>query len=155
MDGKVLQVVNNDQKGLPIIVKFVTEIRDGSRKETVAFNANGLYYEKGKSRYLAFQEPHEQGEVKTIVKMQDSEVLIMRSGVVSMRQVYKKGQWTQGMYQNALGQFSMDTKTDNVLVQWSEKKKKGSLFVTYQLLLQGNEAGRYTITIDFKEDKHE
>jgi uncharacterized beta-barrel protein YwiB (DUF1934 family) len=151
----VLQAVDNEQKGLVVKLKFVTEIRDGHRKETVAFDTNGLYYEKGKNRYLTFQEPHEQGEVKTIVKMHDDEVLIMRSGVVSMRQVYKKGQWTQGSYQNALGQFSMDTKTDNVLVQWSEKKKKGSLFVTYQLLLQGNEAGRYTITINFKEDNHE
>ncbi|GGE82289.1 DUF1934 domain-containing protein [Priestia taiwanensis] len=147
--------MSNEQKGLPIKLKFVTEIRDGKRKETVAFDTNGLYYEKGKNRYLTFQEPHEQGEIKTIVKMYDDEVLIMRSGVVSMRQVYKKGHWTQGTYQNTLGQFSMDTKTDNVLVQWSEKTKKGSLFVTYQLLLQGNEAGRYTITINFKEDHHE
>ncbi|GAA3318577.1 hypothetical protein GCM10020331_021940 [Ectobacillus funiculus] len=55
------------------------------------FETNGLYYEKkGQGTYITFQEPNEQGEVKTVVKIQDDTVLIMRSGSVSMRQTHKK-----------------------------------------------------------------
>ena len=76
--------------GLPVHVHFVTEIREGARKETVAFEANGQYYVKGQGTYVTFQEPNEQGEVKTIIKIQDEQVLIMRSGAVSMRQTHVK-----------------------------------------------------------------
>jgi uncharacterized beta-barrel protein YwiB (DUF1934 family) len=137
--------------GLPIQIRFVTEIREGTRKETIAFDTNGLYYEKGQSTYVTFQEPNEQGEVNTVIKIQGEDVLIMRSGTVSMRQTHKKGQWTNGTYTSDLGTFTLETKTDNVLFEWSDKKRKGQLFITYVLLLSGNDAGRYTITINFKE----
>ncbi|HDR6273581.1 DUF1934 domain-containing protein [Bacillus cereus] len=139
--------------GLPVHVHFVTEIREGARKETVAFEANGQYYVKCQGTYVTFQEPNEQGEVKTIIKIQDEQVLIMRSGAVSMRQTHVKGEWTTGTYTSELGTFALQTKTDNVLFKWSDEKKKGQLFLTYALLLSEQEAGRYTITINLKEAK--
>ncbi|KPU54398.1 DUF1934 domain-containing protein [Bacillus wiedmannii] len=139
--------------GLPVHVHFVTEIREGARKETVAFEANGQYYVKDQGTYVTFQEPNEQGEVKTIIKIQDEQVLIMRSGAVSMRQTHVKGEWTTGTYTSELGTFALQTKTDNVLFKWSDEKKKGQLFLTYALLLSEQEAGRYTITLNLKEAK--
>ncbi|HDR4455596.1 hypothetical protein COJ79_19485 [Bacillus thuringiensis] len=139
--------------GLPVHVHFVTEIREGARKETVAFEENGQYYVKGQGTYVTFQEPNEQGEVKTIIKIQDEQVLIMRSGAISMRQTHVKGEWTTGTYTSELGTFALQTKTDNVLFKWSDEKKKGQLFLTYALLLSEQEAGRYTITINLKEAK--
>ncbi|HHY2674991.1 DUF1934 domain-containing protein [Bacillus clarus] len=139
--------------GLPVHVHFVTEIREGARKETVAFEVNGQYYVKGQGTYVTFQEPNEQGEVKTIIKIQDEQVLIMRSGAISMRQTHVKGEWTTGTYTSELGTFALQTKTDNVLFKWSDEKKKGQLFLTYALLLSEQEAGRYTITINLKEAK--
>lgn len=139
--------------GLPVHVHFVTEIREGARKETAAFEANGQYYVKGQGTYITFQEPNEQGEVKTIIKIQDEQVLIMRSGAISMRQTHVKGEWTTGTYTSELGTFALQTKTDNVLFKWSDEKKKGQLFLTYALLLSEQEAGRYTITLNLKEAK--
>ncbi|PFJ17507.1 hypothetical protein COD67_08215 [Bacillus cereus] len=139
--------------GLPVHVHFVTEIREGARKETVAFETDGQYYVKGQGSYITFQEPNEQGEVKTIIKIQDEQVLIMRSGAVSMRQTHVKGEWTVGTYTSELGTFALQTKTDNVLFKWSDEKKKGQLFLTYALLLSEQEAGRYTITINLKGAK--
>ncbi|MFD3446749.1 DUF1934 domain-containing protein [Microbacteriaceae bacterium 4G12] len=139
--------------GLPIQIRFVTEIREGTRKETIAFDTNGLYYEKGQSTYVTFQEPNEQGAINTIMKIRGDEVLIMRSGAVSMRQTHKKGELTNGTYNSELGTFSLETKTDNVLFEWSDKRKKGRLFLTYALRLNSSEAGRYTITITFKEEQ--
>ena len=148
-----MQDVEKQLAGLPVHVHFVTEIREGARKETVAFEANGQYYVKGQGTYVTFQGPNEQGEVKTIIKIQDEQVLIMRSGAVSMRQTHVKGEWTTGTYTSELGTFALQTKTDNVLFKWSDEKKKGQLFLTYALLLSEQEAGRYTITINLKEAK--
>lgn len=148
-----MQDVKKQLAGLPVHVHFVTEIREGARKETAAFEANGQYYVKGQGTYITFQEPNEQGEVKTIIKIQDEQVLIMRSGAISMRQTHVKGEWTTGTYTSELGTFALQTKTDNVLFKWSDEKKKGQLFLTYALLLSEQEAGRYTITLNLKEAK--
>lgn len=144
--------MNKQTVGIPITLKFVTEIHDGPRKETIAFETNGLYYEKGQTTYVTFQEPNEQGEVRTILKIKQEEVSITRQGVVSMRQSHKKGQLTNGTYVSQLGSFLLQTKTDNVQFEWSEKNRKGQLFLTYALQLEESNAGRYAITITFKEE---
>lgn len=122
-----MQDVEKQLAGLPVHVHFVTEIREGARKETVAFEANGQYYVKGQGTYVTFQEPNEQGEVKTIIKIQDEQVLIMRSGAVSMRQTHVKGEWTTGTYTSELGTFVLQTKTDNVLLNGRMKRKRTTL----------------------------
>lgn len=140
------------QAGTPIQLKFVTEISDRGRKENVAFEANGLYYIKGNSTYLSFHEPHQAGDVKTIIKINDSDVLILRSGAVKMRQLYKKKEETKGTYQNQAGTFEMKTKTNTIEYRWYKGSRKGKLFLSYLLTLHGEAAGRYTITILFRED---
>lgn len=138
-----------------IQIKFVTDIKDGNRKETVAFETNGLYYVKDKSTYITFEEPHEEGLVKAVIKIKENEVRIIRSGFVSMNHVYKKGQYTEGIYKSQLGPMTMETRTDNITFQWSEAKGKGKLFLTYSLQVQGHDAGRYAITILLKERNNE
>ncbi|MFT4415345.1 DUF1934 domain-containing protein [Fredinandcohnia humi] len=139
------------QNGTPIQIKFVTEIKDGLQKEHVAFDANGLYYIKGNSTYLSFEEKQETGTVKTIIKISNEEVLILRSGNVKMRQVYRKKEVTRGTFENALGTFEVLTKTNNIEYKWFKNSNKGSLFLSYELSLQGEKSGLYTISIMFKE----
>ncbi|MBD8071383.1 DUF1934 domain-containing protein [Bacillus sp. PS06] len=140
-------------KGTPIQLKFVTEINDQRQKQTVAFQANGQYYIKGNSTYLQFIEPNDLGDVKTIVKIKESEVLILRSGAVTMRQLFRKSETTNGTYQSPAGNMEMLTNTNNVEYKFYNKSHKGHLFLTYTLVLQGEPTGRYTITITFKEEK--
>ncbi len=134
-----------------VTIKFVTDIKDGSRKETVAFETNGLYYEKNKSKYITFTELHDEGNVNVVMKIKESEVRIIRSGLVSMNHVYQQGQRTEGVYKSQLGPMTMETKTDNLAFQWSEVKRKGKLSLTYSLRVQGHDAGRYAITVLIKE----
>lgn len=141
------------QNGTPIQIKFVTEIRDKSQKENVAFDTIGLYYLKGNNTYLTFEEPNDAGKIKTTVKITDSEVLILRSGAVKMRQLYRKNEEIIGTFQNQMGTFEMTTKTNNIEYKWYKNSQKGMLFLSYELLLQGEKSGRYTISITFKERK--
>jgi uncharacterized beta-barrel protein YwiB (DUF1934 family) len=138
--------------GTPIHLKFVTEINDQGRKDHVAFDANGQYYIKGNTTYLSFIERQEYGDVKTIIKIKESEVLILRSGAVTMRQLHRNKEVTSGTYQNPAGTFETITKTNNIEFKWYKNKQRGKLFLTYTLKLQGEDAGRYSITITFKEE---
>lgn len=139
------------QEGTPIALNFVTEIKDGPRKENVAFDANGLYYLKGDNTYLQFDEKQEAGTVKTVIKITEKEVLIIRSGQVKMRQVYRKNETTNGTFQNNLGTFNLTTKTNNIEYKWYKNSRKGTLFLAYELSLQGEKSGLHKITITFKE----
>ncbi|MCA1032144.1 DUF1934 domain-containing protein [Bacillus timonensis] len=145
----------SSENGTPIKLKFVTEIRDGTRKENIAFETKGVYFRKNEATYLTFEEerPKEAGRVKTVVKISDGGVLILRSGAVKMRQSYIKKETTYGLYQSEMGQLEMETYTNNLTYDWLHKTKKGKLYLTYQLKMQGQEAGRYTITILFKEEQ--
>ncbi|MGM9985896.1 MAG: DUF1934 domain-containing protein [Bacillaceae bacterium] len=133
-----------------VSIKFVTEIRDRQRKENVSFTTTGTFYQKQGNAYLTFQEPVEEGEIQTIIKIKEDEALIMRSGQVSMRNVYRRQCETKGTYQSSAGTFEMTTKTDAFQFAYDEKKKRGKLFFSYTLMLQEQHTGRYTITIMFK-----
>ncbi|MEH7222215.1 DUF1934 family protein [Bacillus sp. JJ1566] len=139
------------QEGTPIDLKFVTEIKDGPRKENVAFHANGLYYLKGNNTYLQFDEKQEAGTVKTVIKISEKEVLILRSGIVKMRQVYRKNETTNGSFQNQVGNFDLTVKTNNIEYKWYKNSQKGTLFLAYELSLHGEKSGLHKITITFKE----
>jgi uncharacterized beta-barrel protein YwiB (DUF1934 family) len=139
------------QAGTPIRLKQVTEIRDGLRKETVVLEANGLYYLKGNHVYLTFEEEQEYGKIKNIVKIRDDEVVVLRSGAIQMRHTFQKNKETIGTYESIAGQWTMKTKTEQVLYRYNEKAKKGELFFSYILQLENEQVGRHAITITFKE----
>jgi uncharacterized beta-barrel protein YwiB (DUF1934 family) len=139
--------------GTPIRLKQVTDIRDGFRKETVVFETNGLYYLKGNIVYLTFDENQEAGKVKTVMKITDEEVMVLRSGAIHMRHVFRKSEETVGNYQSPYGNWTMKTKTDNIQYRYSEKAKKGQLFLSYILELQHEQVGRHTMTITFREEQ--
>lgn len=139
--------------GTPIRIKQVTEIRDGSRKETVAFETNGLYYIKGDTVYLLFEELYEGQTVKNVLKIHGEEVVVLRSGAVQMRHTFRKREETVGTYETSAARWSLKTKTDEVRYKYNEKAKKGQLFFAYILHLAEHYVGRHTVTIIFREER--
>lgn len=138
--------------GIPIQLKQVTEIRDGLRKETVVLETNGLYYLKGDTVYLTFEEKYEGKTVKNVLKITGDEVVVLRSGAVQMRHTFRKHEETVGTYENSAARWPMKTKTEQVLYRYNEKAKKGQLFFSYILQLADQHVGRHTMTITFKEE---
>ncbi|MFC4184144.1 DUF1934 domain-containing protein [Saccharococcus thermophilus] len=138
------------QNGIPMQLKQVTDIRDGVRKETVVLEAKGIYYIKENAMYLHFEEQQEIGSIRTVVKITNDEVLVMRSGAVHMRHAFRKTEETTGHYRTSFGQWTMKTKTDQIEFHYDDKRKKGRLFVSYQLQMQNEQTGRHAMTIMFK-----
>lgn len=145
-------VLENSTKGKRIKVTFVSEVREGSKKEITSFETIGLYYIKDKVAYLSYDEEHEDGKVRNIVKIKDQEVLITRSGPVSMRQFFKNKEVTSGTYKSQYANLLMETKTDNIEYRWNEKNPRGQLFIAYSLKVNGEGSRRHTITIKFREE---
>ncbi|WP_110112658.1 DUF1934 domain-containing protein [Bacillus sp. CGMCC 1.16541] len=130
-------------------IRIVTDIRDGHRKETTAMDAKGMYYKKGETIYLLYKEKQEVGEIQTIVKVAQEEVSVTRSGAVKMKQVFRKKESLGSTYISPFGRMDMETLAHNI--EYKQMNKKGRLFMTYDLHMQGDYAGKYALTITFKE----
>ncbi|KAF0996705.1 putative beta-barrel protein YwiB [Geobacillus sp. TFV-3] len=161
--GTVLYTINYDcfarkgvlikmkeTNGIPVSLRQVTVIRDGARQETVVLEADGMYYIKGKAGYLQFEEENELGRVKTTVKIAPEEVAVIRSGAVEMRQTFRRRQETPGHYRTAFGRWALAAKTSAIEFHYDEQRKKGRLFLSYELTLGDERSGRHTLTLTFK-----
>jgi uncharacterized beta-barrel protein YwiB (DUF1934 family) len=147
-DGSMVETTN----GIKIQLKHVTDIRDGARKETIAFEAEGLYYAKGNVAYLTFEESRETRTVKTVVKIAPDEVVVLRSGAVQMRHAFRKQAETESYYRTPFGAWPMKTKTEQIEYVYSDKTKKGRLFLSYILEMDKQPVGRHAVTITFREE---
>lgn len=137
----------------PISVKLVTEIHDNNRQETVSLHGEGQRYEKAGSTFLSFSEIHEDDEqkVNTVVKIDEEKVLIIRSGSVSMRQVFAKGKTTIGNFEYQFGTMQMETTTEHINYHFRNQTKKGKLDLAYHVKLQGQPSGRHRMTLLFED----
>lgn len=141
-----------EPKKTPILLKLVTEIRDGNRKEMVTLEADGTLYLKEEATYIAYKEMMEGiGKVSNTIKIKSDEVTIIRSGGISMNQTYKIGQTTSGTYQGPYGAMEMVTKTENIDYTYQAKSRKAKLILAYQLQMQGETVGRHRLTFMIKE----
>ncbi|MFS3929858.1 DUF1934 domain-containing protein [Priestia flexa] len=138
----------------PIAIKIVTDIRDGHMKETTAVEAQGTYYKKDEVVYLTYTEHQEEvGDIKTLLKIKEDEVTINRTGAVKMKQSFRKKVKLEGTYMSPYGRMDMMTYAHNI--EYKKLQKRGHLFFTYDLTLQGQSVGKYAVTITFKEEEYE
>ncbi|MFP3726284.1 DUF1934 domain-containing protein [Priestia filamentosa] len=139
--------------GKKVSVEVVSDIRDGARKEIVKTNSKGLLYEKGDSIYIKYDEEQDGEEIRTLLKIGKVEVLLNRSGAVTMKQTFKKQQKTEGSYKSPYGIFHVLTETHNI--EYQQFKTKVRLFLSYDLYLQGEKAGKYALTVTVKEEEEQ
>ncbi|AMQ21918.1 DUF1934 domain-containing protein [Geobacillus sp. JS12] len=139
-----------ERNGIPVRLRQVTVIRERARQETVVLEADGVYYIKGETGYLQFEEENELGRVKTTVRISTEEVAVIRSGAVEMRQTFRRRQETPGHYGTVFGRWAMAAKTDAIEFHYDDKRKRGRLFLSYELFLQNERSGRHTLTLTFK-----
>jgi uncharacterized beta-barrel protein YwiB (DUF1934 family) len=141
----------NEQTEVKIHLK--TRIQHGDEKDSFELFSNGRYYEKGDSFFLKYDEVQEEGTIHTIVKMKkDEEALILRSGAVKMRMVFKEDEELVGSYESQLGTLMITTKTLKLTHTADRNANDGEINLSYRLFMQGSPVGRYDMEISYKEE---
>jgi uncharacterized beta-barrel protein YwiB (DUF1934 family) len=134
-------------------IHLKTRIQHGDEKDSFELFSNGRYYEKGDSFYLKYDEVQEEGTIHTIVKIKrDEEALILRSGAVKMRMVFKQGEEHAGSYESQLGTLMITTKTSKLTHTADRNRNDGEINLSYQLYMQGSPVGKYEMDISYKEE---
>ncbi|MFZ7946499.1 DUF1934 domain-containing protein [Neobacillus sp. 19] len=129
---------------IPVKIKVKTTIDEEETFELMVF---GRYYQKDQASFLQYEEAHEEGTVRTIVKVAQDEALILRGGAVKMRLPFQLHKKMRGSYEMPFGTF--ETLTMAKRIEHSE----GLIDILYDFTMQGSPAGTYHLEISFQEDK--
>ncbi|WP_175637818.1 DUF1934 domain-containing protein [Metabacillus schmidteae] len=137
----------------PIQIHVLSEIRKEHEgdKETIEMTTAGEQFLKGNTVYLRYDEEHELGSVKTTVKIAPEEVMVMRSGAVTMKQRFIQGQKTMTDYATPFGKLQLEINTNSLTIDHTELEDR--LVVLYDLQIDENEKHVHKLVITYKEDK--
>lgn len=107
--------------------------------------ASGTLIEKAGKTYLRFVEDFNGEQVRTTVKLEEGDALIMRSGAVQMRLPFSPGEMRPGTYGNGPATFDLLVKTTKLEVGADK-------FVAhYELHAEGALLGKHELNITYTE----
>ncbi|MFD1032940.1 DUF1934 domain-containing protein [Metaplanococcus flavidus] len=127
-------------------IKLKTTIRQPDMDDQVMkLQADGTLTEKNNRQYLQYREQQDELEIRTIVKFNEEEAVIMRSGGLQMRLPFLLHKEQTGNLTNEQGSFMLTTTAHELSVGDSHFK------VRYDLALGADYAGEYEMEIQFME----
>jgi uncharacterized beta-barrel protein YwiB (DUF1934 family) len=140
-------------KSTPVQIHVLSEIRNknDNEKDSIEVRTTGEYFLKGKTIYLRYEEEHELGFVKTTVKIAENEVVVMRSGAVTMKQRFIEGTQTLTDYSTPFGKLQLETNTESLLFDTQELE--GKLIILYDLQIDEKEKHVHKLMITYMEEQ--
>ena len=127
-------------------IRLTTTIRQPDMEEQVMnLESHGTLTEKNSRQYLQYREQQDDLEIRTIVKFNEEEAVIMRSGGLQMRLPFLLHKEQTGNLTNEQGSFMLTTTAHELSVSESHFK------VRYDLSLGADHVGEYEMEIQFME----
>lgn len=113
---------------------------------------SGTYIEKSGKTYLRYEEALDENTIRTTVKMDNENALILRSGGVKMRLPFNTLQKEGGHYETQYGTLPIVTQTHQLTHEHNEQSViNGKFHVQYDLIISGQSVGKYTLEIQYSE----
>jgi uncharacterized beta-barrel protein YwiB (DUF1934 family) len=137
----------------PIKIHLHTEISQDGETENFEIISFGRYYEKNGSQFITYEEVTESGKIKNVIKISNNQVLIMRNGAINMRFSLQKGVKTEGSFENQYGSFPLILNTNKIYFDWDKERQEGELLFSYELYMQHEVVGIYTLSFQLKKEE--
>jgi len=122
-----------------------TTVQIDANRERFFSTVTGKMYEKEHTAIIAYEENNEAGQVNNVVKISGNRAAMIRRGAVATRQSFIVGVETDSVYQTPYGALRATTVTKDLYFHWDQTRKSGVFVVRYDLRLQGNPPGSYTL----------
>ncbi|HET7628673.1 MAG TPA: DUF1934 domain-containing protein [Bacillales bacterium] len=138
---------------IPVVIDLTSKVNGNNGDETTQNRVKGTLVEKGPSVYIRYHEKLEEHEdaVRNVLKIGEDDVTIIRNGGVSMHQRFQEGKKTEGSYRTPFGTMRMETATKQFDYEWKSDEGRGEIVLVYELVLQGRDLGRVTLTFSIRE----
>ncbi|MFC5557508.1 DUF1934 domain-containing protein [Ureibacillus thermophilus] len=134
-------------------IKVISTIRPiEGEEETYELWLQGVWLKKNEKMYLRYEEFLEDQRIRTTVKMNNDNALILRSGAVKMRLPFSLESKQNGHYDTIYGTLPLQTKTHRLGFEHTEENNiSGRFNVQYDLIVSGQSVGHYTLEIQYTE----
>lgn len=139
--------------GKNVKIKVLSTIHptDGEQ-QTYELWVQGTFIKKSEKIYLRYEEIMENQSVRTTIKLDDENPLILRSGAINMRLPFSTAKKQNGHYDTTFGTLPLVTKTNRIaLIHNDEQIINGTFCVQYDLIISGQSVGNYTLEIQYTE----
>lgn len=137
---------------VPVKVTLKSAIQHpGQEPDQVELETDGTIVEKAGSRYLRYEEGKNQETIKTIIKLNPEDALIMRTGALQMRLPFELNGTRFGTYAN--GPLSMDLQVQTKALSIEAERTAGTFHVHYEMHSEDAMLGSYQLTITYAEGK--
>ncbi|NPC94486.1 DUF1934 family protein [Bacillus sp. WMMC1349] len=133
---------------MPVNIHVKSLIQEGADAETIEFKTTGIYYMKKDKIYLSYEEEHEAGKIKTVVKASEHEVLIMRSGAIKMKQRFRPGSRTTTRYKMPFG--SLELGVDTKVLSVSQQSSNGNIHILYDMIISQDQRHLHKMSISYQ-----
>ncbi|AYU56245.1 Uncharacterized beta-barrel protein ywiB [Staphylococcus piscifermentans] len=122
--------------------------RDGETDE-FEYETNGTWQEKRQVEYIRYDEQIEDISIHVTLKIQDSEVKLMRSGEIKQNLHFVEGKDTVSLYEIPAGKIPLTVRTLSInhFIQPEASKLK----IRYELFQEEEKMGTYLYQITYKE----
>lgn len=128
-----------------------TTINDGGEDNRYELTVFGSLAKRNGSTFVRYTEITEQGELKVLVKCDGEKVEATRKGYMHIKQVFEPEKTTFAIMKTPLGDLDVLTSTENI--QFSEDEENGmvQLSFNYELFVNDNLVGNYSLKICTEE----
>jgi uncharacterized beta-barrel protein YwiB (DUF1934 family) len=152
---EVLPLPENRAPQIPVklYIKTVINHSDSPEPENYELIVFGQYQKTNTAAYLRYEEILDGGKVNTTVKIAQDEILILRSGAIKMRMVFRPGLPVSGTYHSQHGYMEIVTEAKSMHHGHNDLTNEGIINLTYDLSMQENLAGTYKLDIKYKEER--
>lgn len=132
-------------KGIEVEIETITSFTTDAHPTMSGTYRGQLYLTGGESYILRYEEGEAKQTVQTTVKIQPSEVKLIRHGFQKMNHRFVPGKTTQSVYQTPFANMAMETETTELV--WAWHGDAGSLTLSYRLTLGGQYVDDLTLQI--------
>ncbi|WP_052461897.1 DUF1934 domain-containing protein [Sporosarcina koreensis] len=135
---------------VPVTINLKSEIRHpGQDTDFMELELAGTITEKGGRRYLRYEEKQNAETVRTTIKLDPEDAVIMRTGAIRMRLPFAPGGTRPGTYANGPLALDLHVVTNELLL--TEDHDRGEFRVSYDMHAEDGLLGHYELTITYAE----
>ncbi len=154
LNGKINKVqiksLFKEVKMKDIVIKIESDIRViGEEPQKMEMITPAKFYEKGNTLYIAYEETELSGMEgdKTILKISEQKVVMMRYGSNPSEMIFVKGERFATDYTTPYGVFKMENETKNLSINVTSEGT-GRLEIIYLLEVSGISESVNSLSVD-------
>ncbi|WOV84623.1 DUF1934 domain-containing protein [Sporosarcina jeotgali] len=142
--------MGTQNSAMPVTIKLKSAIQHpGQETDKYELEVEGTIIEKSGNRYLRYEEEQNREIIKTMIKLDPEDALVMRTGAIRMRLPFELHGKRVGTYAN--GPLAMDLLVVTKALSIKNEQTTGEFHVHYDMHSEQSLLGTYQLTIHYAE----